>query len=204
MLELFSGTGSVGRAFDTHGWEVTSLDVDPKARPTIVADVMTWDYKAFEPSHFDFIWCSPPCVEYSVALRTRPRNLEAADAVVLRTLEIIEYLRPRWWAMENPATGLLKTRAFMAGLPFHDICYCMSGFRYRKKTRVWGTLPWEPSKPMCTKRTPCPHLQDGKHPEAAQRVPNSTHKVSHSRDQLYSLPPALCDEIADAATAAMQ
>ena len=85
-----------------------------------------------------------------------------------------------------------------------DTTYCVWGFLYRKPTRIWSNLPWEPSKPMCTKRTPCPHLQDGKHPEAAQRGPNSTHKVSHSRDQLYSLPPALCNEIAAAATAAMQ
>ena len=35
LLELFSG---MGRAFDELGWEVTSLDVDPKASPTIFAD----------------------------------------------------------------------------------------------------------------------------------------------------------------------
>ena len=43
LLELFSGTGSMGRAFAELGWEVTSLDVDPKAEPTICADICSWE-----------------------------------------------------------------------------------------------------------------------------------------------------------------
>ena len=39
LLELFSGTKSVGRAFEALGWEVTSLDADATTRPTICADV---------------------------------------------------------------------------------------------------------------------------------------------------------------------
>ena len=43
LLELFSGTGSVGRAFAELGWEVVSLDLDPNAEPTICADVCSWE-----------------------------------------------------------------------------------------------------------------------------------------------------------------
>ena len=42
LLELFSATGSVGRAFAELGWEVASLDLDPKAEPCICADVCSW------------------------------------------------------------------------------------------------------------------------------------------------------------------
>ena len=52
------------------------------------------------------------CTEYSRALTTRPRRLPEADAL-LRTIEIIAHLDPSMWAIENPATGLLKTRPFM-------------------------------------------------------------------------------------------
>ena len=88
LLELFSGTGSIGRAFAARGWEVVSVDLDPKFQPTICCDVMELDEAAL--GHFDFVWASPVCTEYSRALTKRPRNLEAGDRLVLRTLEIIQ------------------------------------------------------------------------------------------------------------------
>ena len=71
LLELFSGTKSVGRAFEALGWEVTSLDTDATTRPTICADIQEWDYRTYPPGHFDFIWASPVCTEFSTADRGR-------------------------------------------------------------------------------------------------------------------------------------
>ena len=42
-LELFSGTGSVGKVLREHGWEVVSVDCLHKFNPTICTDVGTWD-----------------------------------------------------------------------------------------------------------------------------------------------------------------
>ena len=53
LLELFSGTGSIGRAFAAEGWEVHSLDIQPGA--TFQSDILDWDYKALPPGHYDFI-----------------------------------------------------------------------------------------------------------------------------------------------------
>ena len=58
LLELFSGTGSIGKVAKEMGWEVISLDRDMKA--DIQTDIMDWDYEAYPTKHFDFIWCSPP------------------------------------------------------------------------------------------------------------------------------------------------
>jgi site-specific DNA-cytosine methylase len=126
LLELFCGTGSIGKAFKKQGWEVISLDLNPKAEATITTDILAWDYTVFKKGHFDFVWTSPPCTEYSVARTTAktPRNFELADSIVARTLEIIGHLEPKAWLMENPASGYLKTREVVQGLPWRDVTYC--------------------------------------------------------------------------------
>ena len=75
---------------------------------------------------FDVIWASAPCTEYSVAKTIGVRDLDTADAIVMRTLEIINYLSPRYYIIENPQTGMLKNRPFMQSLPYVDVDYCKS------------------------------------------------------------------------------
>lgn len=200
ILELFSGTGSVGHAFELLGWRVTSLDILPGA--TITSDILDWDYAAHAPEGFyDFIWASPPCTHYSIA-RTKaltPRDFELADSIVNKTLEIIEYFNPTMWLIENPQTGYLKTRPMMQGLPWWDLTYCKYGFPYKKKTRIWGVLPtFAPTRP-CSKEHNCEHIRDGKHPAIAQRG-TTIRTTGHTLRELYSIPPDLCDEIAFCAT----
>ena len=55
LLELLSGTGSIGRVFGDKGWEVVSLDSDPRSNPTIVADIREWDPTVFPLGYFDVV-----------------------------------------------------------------------------------------------------------------------------------------------------
>ena len=104
----------MGNAFERLGYhDIVSVDSDPTFNPSLLIDVMQWDSTEFEPGAFEFIHASPPCTTYSKA-RTRggPRDFATADALVKKTLQIIEFLRPAHWLIENP-DGLLKTRPCM-------------------------------------------------------------------------------------------
>ena len=96
-LELFAGTGSIGRAFEQQGWEVVSLDICPKFNPTHVADVLSWNFRIYKRDHFRFVWASPVCTQYSIARTTGPpRDLLSADRLVERAMLIMTYFRCHW------------------------------------------------------------------------------------------------------------
>ena len=119
LLELFSGTGSMGRAFRAKGWQVTSVDIREDFHPTILCDVMELTVRMLEhlPA-VDLMWSSPPCTEYSCA-RTKarkPRDLLGADAMVGKVLELADQLFC-YYLIENPYTGLLNTRQVVSPCP---------------------------------------------------------------------------------------
>ena len=90
-------------------------------------DILDWNpLEYYKPGELDFVWISIPCVEYSRALTTRPRDLEKADRIAIAALKVLFTLLPKTFAIENPK-GLLRDRPFMAPLRrFLKSCsYCM-------------------------------------------------------------------------------
>jgi C-5 cytosine-specific DNA methylase len=196
LLELFSGTHSVSKVAEPLGYEVVSVDRDMEA--THQCDIMDWDYKQYPPKHFDVIWASPPCTEYSRALTTRPRDIDYANTIVQKTLDILEYFEPRYWMIENPQSGLLKEQVQMYGLPFKDIDYCKYGMPYRKRTRIWNNVfTWIP-RGLCMKD--CGNIVGNRHAATAQRGPSGKRETwadqpRFSMHELYRVPEDLIREI---------
>jgi hypothetical protein len=151
ILELFSGTHSVGKVATELGYEVLSLDMDGNADINI--DILDWDYKQYPVGYFDVIWASPPCNTFSHLRRTWiGRKLKVFGDVIVtaemldndmmevgvpilrKTEEIINYFNPDLYFMENPKTGKMKD---FVTRPFYDVDYCAYGFDYKKSTRIW-------------------------------------------------------------------
>ena len=108
LLELFSGTGSIGKAFRTKGFDVVSVDIDPKAQSTICRDILEFSVEELDGRTVDIIWASPPCTCYSRARGgTTADELAASDALVRKTLRIARELGGCALFVENPWAGKL-------------------------------------------------------------------------------------------------
>ena len=178
VLELFSGTHSIGKVCKSKGYEVISLDRDLgdncpwtnyKSDKHIKEDIMTWDYKQYPKGHFKLITASPSCFYWSklrdswigrkcktihpTEIITKEHILDDIERygkpMVDKIFEIIEYFEPKYWWIENPQTGKMKT--YITDQPFYDVDYCKySDWGYQKRTRFWTNI--EDFKPLICKK----------------------------------------------------
>jgi hypothetical protein len=146
------------------------------------------------------LWASPLCTHYSRARTTAkpPRDLEGSDKLVQKALDLARYFEVPFF-LENPHSGLLKTRDVVRGVPMRVIDYCVYADddwpgRYRKRTSIWTNTSWQPARPLCIPSA-CHFCTDGKtHDQGAQRRTKEG-KSQHTLNQLYSIPSAIPEEL---------
>ena len=167
VLELFSGTKSVGKVAENLGYEVISLDLKDA---DINCDILNWDYTVYPSGYFDVIWASPPCNTFSF-LRdgnigrhgfTKERIQDDINNIGLpilrKTEQIIDYFKPIYYFIENPQTGRMKE---YIDKPYYDVDYCKyADWGYRKRTRIWTNIIG--FKPKLCKRD-CNSMDGTKH-----------------------------------------
>ena len=197
LLELFSGTGSVGKAAQRLGWEVWSLDISQEFFPRICCSIHDWNYLEYPPDFFDAVWASIPCQHYSVLHTKSERDLVSADAITARTIAILQYFKRARWCVENPKDSLLFKRFSFLTRRTTDTSYCRynGGFHgYRKNTRIASNFPLV-LRHSC--RGDCDAMEGKRHRTTAQRGPCKGYPsdVDFSVDQLWMIPPELCEMV---------
>ena len=154
MLDLFSGLGGASQAFvESEHWDVVRLEKNPiftdRNSDRYVPFTKSWDALQANRSIFrwakkqygqvDFIWSSPPCYEFSTAY-SAPKAVASREgkfedykpdmSLLEATLDIIDYVKPKYWAVENVAGACPH---FMPYLGKHRI---KIGPMY-----IWGNFP---------------------------------------------------------------
>ena len=204
----------MGREAEALSWEVVSVDIRADFQPTILCDLLEFDYKAaWKTGEFLMIHASPPCTLYSIAQKNR--DPETGNMLTQRTKDIIDFLQPKYVCVENPASSLMWAQMIFPW-PQTVASYCKytdpedETWRYRKNTRFSTNIPNLQLK-VC--RKDCENIvwyQGRKlHMEVAQLGGSgSTPKESgiakrqHKQVELYRIPGALCKEILAAVEAA--
>jgi hypothetical protein len=204
VLELFSGTHSVGNICKELGYEVISLDLK---NADINCDILNWDYTIYPKGHFDIVWSSPPCDTFSRLRNTWiGRKLKSHGdtiitkeiiendmmtigvAILRKTEEIIDYFNPKLWFIENPSTGRMKE--FLIHRPYYDVDYCKyADWGYRKRTRIW-TNKTDFIPKTCKKDCGQINTNTKKHITSLNDIGGGS-----NRDKRYRIPPTLIKEL---------
>lgn len=99
VLDLFAGLGGASSAFAARGWDVVTVDNDPRFKCTHTVDLSTWRYEGAAP---DLVWLSPPCTEFSRESMPWCRTGKTPSLdLVLAGLRIVRECGPKWWVLEN-------------------------------------------------------------------------------------------------------
>jgi len=98
VLDLCSGTGGFSEAFKQRGHEVIRVDIDPRFKPDICADILNFSIRG----SWDIILASPPCTEFTRDfLPWYNDDPDPSLDLILKIKEIIATLKPQWWVLEN-------------------------------------------------------------------------------------------------------
>lgn len=198
VLELFSGTGSVGKCCDKLGWDKISVDMLLPADHE--CDIMVFDYKQYPQDHFDIVWASPPCTFYSnlqncwigrkqkdgvlVTKEWIEEQRKESDKLIEKTFEIIEYFNPEYWFLENPQKAQLKDRDIIKDKPYYDVSYCMySDWGYEKKTRIWtNKKDW--NNLICDRSGSCGNMIETQHKKKHKLTMGGNHGTDPKQEHV--------------------
>lgn len=204
ILELFAGTRSIGKAFESRGHEVYSVEWDKRFENIdLYADIMTVTAEQIikEFGRPDVIWASPDCTTYSVAAISTHRRKEPngnlapltdyakfCDLVNQHVVDLIKELQPKYYFIENPVGGLRKMD-FMQELPRYTVTYCQYGERRQKPTDIWTNHPNPRFKEPCKRGAPC-------HDAAPRGARTGTQALKNAMEK-SRIPIMLCEHIVD-------
>lgn len=131
ILDLCGGTGSWSKPYKEAGYDVRVITLPDN------------DVRLYAPPKNVYgILAATPCDEFSIAKHFRGKdnyshNFLAGLEVCSACCRIILVCKPKFWAIENPANGMLKNWLGEPDMIFNPWQW---GDNYQKHTALWGNF----------------------------------------------------------------
>lgn len=127
ILHLCADIGSDSRYYDlSDDYEVIKIG----------KDIGVENYHP--PKNVHGVIANPPCQDFSIAPGyDKKGNTEKGMFLVRHCQRIIEEAKPKWWVIENPATGRLKDEIGKPNMIYQPWEF---GSPWTKKTALWGNF----------------------------------------------------------------
>lgn len=202
ILELFSGSRSIGKVAEKRGHNVFSSDFENFPNTDYVCDILEFDVDRV-PFIPDMIWASPPCESFSVAsigrhwvkgevFTPKTDNAKLGVRILEATIEIINHYRklnPNLiFYIENPRGKMRKYPKWENINHKRDtVTYCQYGDSRMKPTDIWNNNQMWTPKPICKNGDPC-------HTPAPRGSSTGTQGISSYYDK-SKVPSELCKEV---------
>lgn len=138
VLSLCDQSGEWPRPYREAGYNVIQVDLK------LGVDVIELAKHPEDLPPIYGILAAPPCTHFTVSgaqywpEKDADGRTEELLKVVDACLEIIDYCKPAWWALENPVGRLPKLRPVRLGKYQFIFDPCDYGDPYTKKTCLWG------------------------------------------------------------------
>lgn len=201
VIEIFAGARCIGRAAQSMGHEVMSLDWTAYEGVTHVMNALNLTVDMI-PVGTKHLHASFDCTTYTIAAISHHRKgtepfseyAKYCDMVNKHVISIYDQLNEREggnvsYSFENPR-GMLRKMPFMQRFTRYTVWYCQYGDDRAKPTDIWTNLDWTP-RPMCHNgNTNCHHAPA---PRGA-KTGTQGRKDAHTRSLI---PDQLCIELMD-------
>lgn len=154
ILSLFDYTGNWSKPWKENGYEVIQIDLQRGQ------DILTWNYKKIDKERVYGILAAVPCTDFALsgakhfAKKDKEGTTKKSKELVYKTLEIINYFKPKFWVIENPMSRIHKCCPELGEIKYKFNPCDFAGYlkaeeqekeRYNKQTWLWGEFK-EPIK----------------------------------------------------------
>jgi DNA (cytosine-5)-methyltransferase 1 len=148
IADLYCGAGGAARGLQQAGFHVTGYDIEPQ--PRYVGDEFhQQDALTVDLSGFDVVWASPPCQDYSKAVRhlSKPQpRLIAATLAMIASYDAMPFI------LENVVGAPIPEQATLDGRYGVLLCGTSFGLRIYRHRLFETSFPVE--RLLCNHKYP--------------------------------------------------